>query len=109
MEGTHVWTFRREELDLCCLVILLRIDLAVVDVLSAFDGLCFATNGSERGRLNVSMRSSSIGIQRYSHHSRRKEELHHQSVRRLTSPDDTPAMMIVVGWCERVDCNNDGK
>ena len=51
MEGTHVWTFRREELDLCCLVILLRIDLAVVDVLSAFDGLCFATNESERGLL----------------------------------------------------------
>ena len=41
MKGTHVWTFVTEELDFLRLVILLRIDLAVVDVFLDFMGLSF--------------------------------------------------------------------
>ena len=54
MKGTHVWTFGSEELDLRRFVILLKIDLAVVDILPCFLGLSFALRLIEREKSEVS-------------------------------------------------------
>jgi hypothetical protein len=49
-----VWTFGSEELDLRRFVILLKIDLAVVDILPCFLGLSFALRLIEREKSEVS-------------------------------------------------------
>ena len=49
-----MWTFGSEELDLRRFVILLKIDLAVVDILPCFLGLSFALRLIEREKSEVS-------------------------------------------------------